>query len=93
MLLAERAISGDTTGRAADEYGAAIMALYRLILGNDADRVEAFFGPNVLSMVQQVNTFITRYVQGDVDNCSARNRRRMQKQFLRQQRRARREAH
>lgn len=79
--------------READAYGAAILRLYALVLGeNAAQSVDAFFGDNVLAMITQVNAFIRDRVQPDVDRASAAHRRALQKSFLRDQRRAHRAA-
>lgn len=92
-ICAEKRMKELGTDEACDRYGAAIMALYALVLGEEAARsIEAWFGANVLGMVRQINPFITQKVLPDVEKVSAINRERRKRDFLKQQKRAMRHA-
>lgn len=94
VFSAEKRMKELGSTEACDQYGAAIMALYELVLGTEEARgVERWFGQNVLGMVSQINPFIRQKVMPDVEKCSAVNRERMRRKFVKQQKRAMRQSH
>ena len=89
VIKAELAMKKDGTSTAAEQYGTALMAFYRLIFGEaNARALEAWYGDNVLGMISEINPFIRSVVLPDVERCSATRAAHMRREFLRKQKRA-----
>lgn len=85
----EKGMQEHQTDEMAVAYGRAITALYELVFGQGwARQIDVLYGNDVQSMVTAVNPFIARYVVPDVQHCSAVNRERARKQFLRARKKA-----
>lgn len=89
VVRMERLMKEKRTSASAQLYGQAVLALYVLVFGEEwARTIEAFFGEDMMGMVEAVNPFIMRRVFPAVNQASGKNRKQEKRAFLRARKRA-----
>lgn len=72
-----------SNGACAKDFGAAVLALYRLIFGAEGvNNIVCLYGDDVLSMVQGVNPYITTKIRPAIANASQRHMQQLRAQYL-----------